>query len=347
MSSKESDFFLQNLNLLMRSSLPVREAVSTLKEELKSKQMLKAVTIIESEIDAGSKISIALGKSGLLSERYIALLRLGEETGELQKQLALVVEEQKKEKALQGKIRGALIYPGMVLGITILVGIFTMWFIFPKLTSVFSTSGNKLPLSTQIIINIGNFFTSYGIVAVPLGLLVFGVSVYFLFIYKQTRVIGETLLMHFSIAQTIVVDIELSRFGYILGSLLKAGITLPQALLSIQDSTSFVLYRKFYATILQDISEGNSLYKSITKNPHYQLYIPSYIARLISAGELSGSLSETLIDIGAMYETKTDNLAQNLSIMLEPIIIVVVGGIVAFLAIAIISPIYGLTQQIN
>ena len=145
--SKENDFFLENLSMLMHSALPVREAVATLKDEIHGKQMLKAITIIESEIDAGSKISTALGKSGLLSERFVSLLRLGEETGELEKQLTLVVEEQKKEHRLQSKVRGALIYPAIVMTVTIFVGIFVMWYVFPRLTSVFSSSGNKLGIS--------------------------------------------------------------------------------------------------------------------------------------------------------------------------------------------------------
>ena len=347
MASKEQDFFLENLSILMRSALPVREAVATLKEEIRGKRMLKAIGIIEAEIDAGAKISGALQKSGLLSERFISLLRLGEETGELQKQMALVVQEQKKEAALRSKVRGALIYPGIVLLITICVGIFTMWFIFPKLTSVFAQSGGKLPLSTQIIINIGNFLSHYGIIVVPLGAAITATVVYFVFVFKHTRFIGETLLLRLPVARSIIEDIELARFGYVVGSLLHAGISLPQALLSMQESTSFVLYKHFYAHVYQDVLEGASLYKAITKYPGFQKLIPSYIARLLSAGEMSGSLSDTLLDVGVMFETKAENIAQNLSTLLEPIIIVVVGLIVAFLAVSIISPIYGLTNQIN
>lgn len=345
--AKENDFFLENLSILMRSALPVREAVSTLKEEIRGKKMLRAIGIIESEIDAGGKISNALQKSGLLAERYISLLRLGEETGELQKQMALVVAEQKKEQALHSKVRGALIYPAVVLVVILFVGVFTMWYIFPKLTSVFAQGGGSLPISTRIIIGIGNFLTHWGIVAVPLGSVAAALGIYFMFIYRKTRAVGETLLLHFSVTRTIIEDLELARFGYVMGALLHAGISLPQALVSMQDSTSFVLYKKFYAELNRQVTEGSSLYKAITAYPGFQHFIPSYIARLIAAGEMSGSLSDTLVDIGAMFEVKAENMAQNLSVLLEPVIIVVVGVMVAFLAIAIISPIYGLTTQIN
>jgi len=345
--AKENDFFLENLSMLMHSALPVREAVATLKEEIHGKKMLKAITIIENEIDSGSKISTALGKSKLLSERFVSLLRLGEETGELEKQLTLVVEEQKKEHRLQSKVRGALIYPAIVMTVTVFVGIFTMWYVFPRLTSVFNSAGGQLPVSTRAIMAIGNFLTAYGPVVVPLGTIAVALSIYFLFFYKNTRHIGETVLLRLAVSRTLVQDIELARFGYVMGSLLRAGITLPQALLSMQDSTSFQLYKKFYANLYQSVTEGHSLYKSIEAYPGSQRFIPSYLARLVSAGEMSGSLSDTLLNIGKTYEEKTENMAQNLSVMLEPIIMVVVGVIVAFLAIAIISPIYGLTNQIH
>ncbi len=345
--AKENDFFLENLSLLMHSALPVREAVSTLKDEIHGKKMLRAITVIENEIDSGSKMSTALGKSGLLSERFVSLLRLGEETGELEKQLSLVVEEQKKENRLKSKVRGALIYPAIVITVTIFVGIFTMWYVFPRLTSVFASSGGTLPLSTRVIMGIGTFLTSYGIFVVPLGTAAVVGAIYILFFYEKTRFVGETFLIRFSLTRTLVQDIELARFGYVMGSLLRAGITLPQALASMKDSTSFHLYKKFYETVLKDVTEGNSLYKSIERYPKAHLFIPSYLSRLVSAGEMSGSLSDTLLNIGTTYEEKTENMAQNLSVMLEPIIMVVVGIIVGFLAIAIISPIYGLTNQIH
>lgn len=345
--AKETDFFLENLSILMRSALPVREAVGTLKEEVRSRRMLRAIGVIEKEIEAGSKVSTALQKSGLLSERYIALLRLGEETGELQKQMALIVETQKKERALISKVRGALIYPGVVLTLTIFVGIFMMWYIFPKLTAIFMQGNGQLPVTTRMIIATGDFLTHWGLIAVPLGTAAVAAFIYFVFLYKHTRWIGETVLMRVPVTRSIVEDIELARFGYVVGSLLHAGISLPQALVSMQESTTFVLYKRFYANLHRQVTEGSSFYKAIMSYPGHQRFIPSYLARLISAGEMSGSLSETLSDIGDMFETKTQNLAQNLSVLLEPLIITIVGIAVAFLAVAVISPIYGLTTQIN
>lgn len=345
--SVEKDFFLENFSLLLRAAMPVTEALDSLKQEIRSGEMRKTISVIEEEIASGSNISSALDKSALLSKRYIALLRIGEETGRFSDQLALIIASKKKEKLFQGKILNALIYPAFVLGVTFIVSIAVMWYVFPKLIPIFQSAGGTLPITTQAIIAIGNFFTSYGLVAVPAFLILVGIAFFFLFIFHKTRFTGEVLLLHTPVAKTIIQDIELARFGYGMGTLLRAGVPLPQALESMRDSTTFILYTRFYAGVLARIDEGNSLYKSISGYPGYTAYMPSYIARLLLAGELSGSLSDTLIRVSEEYDQKVEGLTQNLSALLEPVIIVTVGLIVAVIALGVISPIYGLANQIQ
>jgi type IV pilus assembly protein PilC len=344
--SAEKDFFLENFSLLLRSGMPVTEALGSLKEEIHSSQMRKAVSVIIDEVASGSNISDALEKSKLLPSRFISLMRIGEETGKLSDQLALIITQRKKEKLLKSKIQSALIYPAFVLGITGAVGILVVWYVFPKLATIFAQANGTLPLTTRSIIAIGHFFTAYGIVAVPTALIFFGLIFFFLYIYKKTRHIGESILLHISASKILIQEIELARFGYILGTLVSAGISLPDALISVGDSTSFVLYKRFYARIVENINEGNSLYTSITAYPDYARYIPGHIARLLLAGEMSGSLSESLMRISEEYEQKLNTLTQNLSALLEPAIILIVGIIVAIIALGIISPIYGLVNQI-
>jgi type II secretory pathway component PulF len=345
--ASERDFFLENFSLLLRASMPVTEALDSLQQELRSRKMKRIVYSIEEEISAGAPLSAAFEKSGVLSRRFVSLLRIGEQTGRLSEQLALIIAEQKKEASLRSKIRSALIYPGFVLGITGIVGLTVVWYVFPQLTEVFRGTGAKLPPTTRGIIAIGNFFSAYGLIAVPLFFIVLAVLVFFLFIYGKTRQSGEMIMLHTPIVKTIVQEIELARFAYIMGTLLAAGISLPETLQSIQDSTSFVRYKRFYASILSRVVEGNSLYKSITAVRGYSTYMPPHIARLLLAGEMSGTLSETLLQVSGEYDQKVDGLTQNLSALLEPIIIVFVGIVVAVIALSVITPIYGLVNQIH
>lgn len=345
--SAEKDFFLENLSLLLRSSMPVSEALSTLQGEIRSKSMKKSVAAIEEDIEGGSRVSTALEKSKLLSPRFVSLLKIGEEAGQLPEQLSLIVATMKKEKSFRNQVRSALIYPAFVLAISIVVGIALVWYVFPQLAVVFSVNGQQLPVTTRAIIATGNFFSAHGILAVPTGIAVLASLSYFLFFYSKTKFIGETILVHTPIAKTIVQEIELARFGYGLGTLLHAGVTLPQALESLRDASSFTIYKWFYASVLQSVMEGGSFYKSITDYPHYATYIPPHIARLLLAGEKSGTLSDTLLRISEEYDQKAGDLAKNLSALLEPIIILFVGLVVGLVAIGVIEPIYGLVTQIH
>ncbi|HEV7449319.1 MAG TPA: type II secretion system F family protein [Candidatus Paceibacterota bacterium] len=343
----EKDFFLENFSLLLRAGMPATEALSTLKEELRRGSMRRTVEAVEEEVISGGTISVALSRGKLLSPRFISLLRVGEETGQFAEQLTLVIAERKKEELFAGKIRSALIYPGFVLAVTFFVGLTVMWYVFPKLSAVFASSGGTLPLTTRAIISIGNFFSLYGTVVVPAALMILAALFFFLFVYSKTRSTGEWLLLHSPISKSVIQEIELARFGYILGTLLRAGIPIPQALESLRDSTSFVLYKRFYQSIMSHIDEGQSLYRSIEAIPHVSTYMPPHIARLLLAGELSGALSDTLLRVSEEYDRKLDTLTQNLSALLEPVIIVVVGLIVAVIALGVISPIYGLVNQIQ
>lgn len=343
----EREFFLENLSLLLRAGMPVREAVETLREEIRSSSVRAQLDRIGERLDQGENLSAALQANGMLTQRFVSLLRIGEETGQLAEQIRLVVEEQKKEEALRAKVTSALLYPGFVLGAAVIVGTGVLWYAVPKLVSVFESAGGSLPLSTRILISVGHFFSAYGAIAVPSFFAGLALLVYLLFFARLTKVAGERLLMLLPITGSIVREIELTRFGYVLGTLLKAGISVPQALESLEDSTRMVLYKRYYAAVRERVLEGHSLYKSLSDVPGSARFIPPHVARLCSAGERSGALSDTLITVSRTYESKTDRLTGNLSALLEPVIIVGVGLFVALLAVSIIAPIYGLTDQIR
>jgi len=345
--SVQKDIFLENLSLLLHAGMPIGEALQSLSEEARGRQMTKTIGKITDEIEAGGSISSALRKSGILSERFVSLLRIGEETGKLSDNLALIVSERKKEQIFRSKIQSALIYPGFVLAVTFVVGILTAWYTFPKLVAVFDNMGGTLPVTTRAIIGAGHFLGAYGAWAVPSFLIIVALLFVMLFFWKRTKIIGEWILLSLPLSKRIAEEIEVARFGYTLGTLLSAGVSFPQAFESLRDATSFIMYKRFYAKVVENITDGNSLYKSIFKVRGYERFVPSHIVRLLDAGERSGSLSATLLTISAAYEQKTDDLTRDLSALLEPAIVLFVGLLVAVVALGIISPIYGLVNQIS
>jgi len=166
--------------------------------------------------------------------------------------------------------------------------------------------------------------------------------IYFLFGYKKTKFIGQKIIFAIPGINSLVQEIELSRFGYTLGNLLDAGMPLVASLDSLREISSFLEYQKFYVFLRDMVEEGNSFQKCFSMYKKTERLIPFPIQQMIITSEQSGSLKESLMSIGEMYEEKTDISTKNLAVILEPILLVVIWLVVVFVALSVILPIYGL-----
>lgn len=339
---KETDYFIENLASLLAAGIPIVSALDSLRTEVRSFKLKKIIEKMEDDIEDGTSLSLTLERSGLFSSHVSALLRVGEKSGKLVENLKIIAIEEQKRRALTSKIRSAAMYPVFVLSLTLVVGIGISWFILPKLAVVFSQLKVTLPLITQVLIDFGVFLNTFGIYFVP-GFILFIIAViYFLFFYSKTKIIGEHILFFLPGAKTLLKQSEISRFSYLLGTLILAGLSATEALDSLRDATSFERYRRFYIHLSQSVSEGNSFKKSFELYEKINTLLPVSIQQLIIAGEQSGSFSETLLKISKTYEEKTDTTAKDLTVMLEPILLVVVWLGVVAVAMAVILPIYSL-----
>jgi type IV pilus assembly protein PilC len=205
----------------------------------------------------------------------------------------------------------------------------------------------SLPIFTVVLISLGSFLGAYGAIVVPLFILLcIGAGVLFT-VAAPFKQLGQSLLFLFPGIHTIVQEVELARFGYITGSLLSAGLPFPQTLDLLASSTGFYAYKKFYTFLHARIEEGNTLTHSIASYPSSGRYIPIPYQELISASERSGHLAETLMKIGERAEAKTDVDAKNLTVLMEPILLVIVWLGVLWVAISVIVPIYSLIGGLN
>jgi type IV pilus assembly protein PilC len=319
-------------------------ALSAVKNGVKSRRMKKITITIEAMVEAGMPLWKAFEKTKFLSDRVISLVRSGEEAGRLPEHLNLVTIQQHKEKIFESRLKSALLYPGIVLFLAIIVGIGSAWAILPSLVTMFNQVNGALPLTTKILIWLGVFLKSYGIFVVPGVVLVLGILIYLFYFNKKTKFIGDYTLFTIPGIKKLVQGIELARFGYIYGALLQAGFQVGDALTSIKEGTTYRSYSRFYEYLKINIERGESFSSSFAKYKNTDDYIPIPIQQLIIAAEKSGKLPETLIKIGIIFEEKTEAMSQDLATVLEPIILVIVGLIVAFVVMGIIGPIYGLSQ---
>jgi type II secretory pathway component PulF len=345
--SKERDQFIENLSMLVLSGMSIVGAISSIAKETKSPGMKLILERMVLEIEAGSPVWKSFDKTGFFRGYTISLLRLGEESGNFAENLKVVALEEEKDREFKGKVKSALMYPVFVLALTGIVGIGISWFILPKLAKIFTDLKLALPFITKVLLAFGVFLSKHGLVAVPIATAVIAGVSYIIFGYKKTKFMGEAVIFSIPGIKTLLMEVEVARFGYLLGTLLEAGLPITKAIDSLAGASEVIRYKAFYLALRQSIDMGNSFQKSFALYKGVDKLIPSPIQQLIVSGEKSGNLNKTLIKVGQMLEAKSDTTTKNLTIIMEPILLVIVWAGVVTVAFAVILPIYSLVGGLN
>ncbi|MCA9364016.1 type II secretion system F family protein [Candidatus Kaiserbacteria bacterium] len=344
---KERQYLIENLSMLIAGGMVVTDAIDAIAAEIRSKSMKDVLRTLREDIENGLPLWRAFSRAGIFREYTISLVRLGEESGNLSHNLALIAEQEEKDRLLRSKIRSAMLYPLFVLTLTVTVGVAIAWFILPRLATVFAQLRVELPYLTQKLITFGNFLEVHGSVVLPLVLSAFFVLMYFVFFFPKTKFIGQTILFRIPGVKLLLQEVEIARFGYMLGTLLRAGLPVTQALHSLKSASLFPHYQKLYAHLERSVTEGNSFSKSFATYRNARRLIPTPIQQLVVAGEQSGNLADTLLRISTTFEERTENTSKNLTVILEPVLLVIVWLGVVAVALAVILPIYSLIGGFN
>lgn len=344
---EEKEYFIENLATMVSAGITINSSLDAIGREAQTRRMRRAIAQIKESIESGSSLWKAIEKSKLFTAQVISLIQIGEESGRLVENLKVIALQQKKDRIFRSKIYSAMMYPVFVLVLSIIIGLGIAWFILPKLATVFASLNVKLPLITKILINIGTFLGAYGNIVIPCFIFLLLVFVFFFFFFSKTKFIGEYLLFKFPGVNRLLKESELGRTGYIMGTLLQAGLPVVSTLTSIENASSFYFYRKLYKFIRENVEEGNSFQKSFELYKKINKLIPPHIQQMIISGEQSGHLPEIFLSIGEDFEAKSDLTAKNLTIILEPVMLIIVWLGVSFIALAVILPIYSLLGGIN
>lgn len=333
--------------MLLAAGMSVTTALSAIKKEIKSGKLKKIIEEASVSIEAGSSISTALDSVGIFPQSTISLIRIGEKSGRLAENLKVVAKQQQKDKEFRSKTASAMMYPLFVSGLTVIVGLGIAWFILPRLATVFAQLKINLPFITQWLINLGTFLGHYGTIVIPASLVIGLLILFFLFMFSKTNFLGQAILFRLGPVSRLLTELELSRFGSLLGNLLKAGLPILDSLESLLESSTLYRYKKFYAFLNEKVKEGNSFAKCFGSYKNTNRLIPVPIQQLVITSEQSGNLPETFKKIGEMYGTKTETTAKNITILLEPILLVIVWLGVIAVALAVILPLYSLIGNLN
>ena len=337
-----TDRFTENFSILLSSGMSVPGALEAVAEDMPSLHFREKVWKAKEQVERGEPVWKTLQAFELLPQYTISLVRLGEEGGRLRETVASAALQRQKDKLFSGKVSSAMMYPGLVLGLTLIVGISMSWFVLPRLATVFKSLNIPLPLISRILIGFGLFMQQYGVIAVPVMFTTMALTIFFFFFFKRTKWMGQWFMLHVPGIGRIMKEVEMARFTSMFGLLLDTGLPILIALDSLMEATDLAMYRKFYRHIRMGIEQGKGFRQIFSEYPGINDLMPIPIQKIIISGEESGRLKESLRNIGNLLEARSENMTKDSANILEPVLLIIVWLGVVAVAFAIILPIYSL-----
>lgn len=339
----EKIFFVQNLALMIKTGFSIGDALKTLRQQIKNKEFGLVMADLEQGVTKGDPFAEALRRHPeVFDELFVSMVAAGETSGNLEHTLFQLATQLKKSYALHKKIRNAMIYPCLILSVMAVVGTGMFIFVVPRILDLYTTNGYSLPLPTRIILAISDFVTGNGLI---LGaLLVIGSVGWILFVRTEVgKFFWHRLLLHIPIAGKIIKRINVARLSRVLNSLIITDIPIVKSFQIIANTLPNRVYRRHLEAASLSLAKGNSIYSTLSSRP--DLFEP-VVAQMIRVGEEAGVLDTMTSEIATFYEDEVDSTMANLTVIIEPVLMVIIGAGVGFLCVAIVLPIYSLVDEI-
>ncbi len=330
----------RQLATMVSSGLVLSQAIDILEEQQTNKILKKALENISQDIKGGLTLAQALSKfPNIFPHLYINLVKSGEASGKLDSVLLQMAEGLEKDREFQAKIKGAMIYPVVVLTMMVVVIIIMMIFVIPKLVNLYQQSTIELPLPTKILIGTSNLFTQFW----WLGLIILIGAVIGINRWKKTpkgnMFLGK-LILRVPIVGNIVTNVTLTNFNRTFGLLTAAGIPLLESIGIVSDLTDNPVFKNALKDAYKGVEKGLPFSSLLVGS-----VFPKVVSQMIKVGEETGKVDEIFLKLADYFESESDHLVKNLTVAIEPVVLIILGVGVAFLVISIILPIYKLTTS--
>ncbi len=339
----EKILFTRNLSGMLSAGLSLYRALDVLKKQSANQKLSSVLEALMKTIDSGGSLSAAMEKfPKVFSTIFIAMVKAGEESGSLAKSLKEIGVHLEKEYTLIKKIKGAMTYPMIIVAAVFLIGILMFIFVVPTLVNTFAELDAELPSSTKIVIFISNALSKHTLLFFGI-LFSTGISLYFLSKLRSVKYGFEYCLLRIPVIGLITKEVNAARTTRTLASLLAAGVSVTRAILITRDVIQNHFYKEVLATVANNVEKGVPISKAIKEN--IQLY-PVMVGEMIEVGEETGNLSVMLSDIASFYEDEVDLKTKDLTTIIEPILMILIGAAVGFFAISMITPMYSLVNAI-
>ncbi|MBN2884700.1 type II secretion system F family protein [Patescibacteria group bacterium] len=338
---KDLVIFSRQFSVMIAASMPVVESLLILIDQTNNFSLKNMIADISLEVDSGSLLSDAFARRpSVFSDFFVNIIKSGETSGKLDEVLTYLADEMEKSYDMASKIKGAMIYPSFILVALAGVGVMLMVYVIPNLTAMLTETGMKLPLSTRIIISISTFMRDYMILItlVLIGLIMGGR--YYLKTPMGKRQL-DAIKLRMPIFGRLFKYIYLMRFTRSLSTLLKGGVTITRSLEITANVVGNVIYYELILQTLKSINDGNSLASVLETSDD----VPKMVPQMISIGERTGQLDTVLDKITDFYSREAAAMLANLSALMEPMIMVIMGLGVGVMVAAILMPMYNMASQ--
>jgi type IV pilus assembly protein PilC len=336
--AKDRIIFTRQLSTLIGAGLPLVQSLRTVRNQVSSKPLQSIIDTVIANVEGGSTLSNAFSAHPkVFNQVYVSLIAAGESSGTLDTTLERLANQQEKDAAIASKIRGAMIYPIIVMAVVLGVLIFMLTTVLPQVGSLYKDLGKTLPFLTQALLAISNFAVTFW----WLVLILLGGAGYAAYNYGKSSTGHrelDRLKMRVPVFGMLFMKVYMARYARTLGTLVQSGLPLLQALDITKDAVNNVVVADTIDESIKQVRGGKALSTTLEDK---KTFLP-LVSQMIKIGEQSGTIDQMLDRVATFYETEVDDEVKNLSTTLEPVMMVVLGVTVGLIVLAVLLPVYNL-----
>jgi len=338
---KELAVYSRQLSVLIDAELPLMQSLNILSEQTRNKYFKRVINTVKEDVEAGSTLNQAKRKfPKAFDDLYCNLIASGEQSGSLDIMLRRLAEYIEKIVKLRAKVKQALIYPIAIVSFAVCVTIFLLWKVIPVFATIFTELGVELPLLTSIVIGLSRFVSKY-IIFIVLGIIALVVGFRYFRKTQQGRWVVDRWILRIPLFGQLMRKVSISRITRTLSTLVSGGVPMLESLRITSSTAGNVILETGVMDARRMVSEGKSLTEAFTATGLF----PFMLTQMVNVGEATGTLDEMMTKLADFYDDEVDASVSALLSVMEPVLLILVGGLVGSLIISMYLPIFSLMQQ--
>ncbi len=338
-SAKDRVIFSRQLATMINAGLPLAQSLNTVEEQTANKSLKTIIGGVAGDVNGGASLSDSFAKyPKIFNQVFIALVRAGETSGTLDKSLERLANQQEHDADMLSKIKGAMVYPAIVLAVIIAVVGFMLVALVPQVKSLYADMSKELPATTKVLVAITDFALAYWyvVVAVIIGAIIL---LRRWFATEGGRKVWDSIKLNMPLFSPLFRKLYMARLSRTAETLIASGVPLLESLKICADAVNKSIVKEEILRSIQKVKNGKPLSEALSGEE----YILPFVSQMVKIGEQSGGIDAMLGKVADYYEKEVDNAIKAISTTIEPILMVVMAGMIGFIVVAVLMPIYGLS----